>query len=71
MTNEDFKAWRKAMGLSQAAAAVALDMSASAIEQYDSGRRRDSGKPVEIPKAVALACAALYHRLEPWPGTKG
>lgn len=66
MTNEGFKAWRTAMGLSQAAAAEVLGMSKAAIENYDRGVRRDTGEPVVIPHSVALACAAVYHRIEAW-----
>lgn len=66
MTHEDFKAWRSAMDLSQAAAADALGLSKATVENYDRGTRREDGRPVEIPKHVALACAALWHRLEPW-----
>jgi transcriptional regulator with XRE-family HTH domain len=67
MTPEDFKAWRKAMGFrSQQAAADALGMSKSAIVNYELGTRRDGGKPVEIPRVVALACAALDAGLDAW-----
>lgn len=74
MTSDEFKAWRKAMGFSQADAATALGLSKSTIELYDAGKRRDDGRPVEISRTVALACSALYHRLEPLgsePGTGG
>ena len=66
MTPDEFKAWRKAMGLTQVTAAKALDLSTSTIEMYDSGKRKNDGSPVSIPRTVALACAALYHKLEPW-----
>lgn len=68
MTPDDFKAWRKAMGLSQRAAAEALGMSRPAIENYERGHRIGDNRKVEIPRTVALACAALFHRLEPWGG---
>lgn len=66
MTSDDFKAWRKEMGFSQAKASDALGLSKPTIENYERGVRRDTGAPVEIPLSVALACAALFHRLEPW-----
>ena len=66
MTPDDFKAWRAAMGFNQIEAAKALGLSKSSIELYEKGRRRDDGRPVEIPLTVALSCTALFHRLEPW-----
>ena len=69
MTPADFKDWRNQMGFSIVAAEKALGLSKSTIDLYEAGKRRDTGAPVEIPHTVALACAALYHRLEPWGGT--
>lgn len=59
MTPEQFKAWRKHLRLTQAAAAEALGISPSSIVLYERGSRIDDGRPVEIPKTVELACAAL------------
>ena len=67
MTNNHFRSWRRAIGLSQAAAADALGLTPSIIEMYEGGSGPDEGG-AEIPKAVALACSALYRRLEPWAG---
>jgi len=47
-----FKDWRKRLGLSQRGAADALGLSLRAVQNYESGLR-------EIPKPVALACAAV------------
>lgn len=66
MTPKDFKDWREQMGLSQKAAADALGISKPTVENYDRGTRREDGRPVVIPRTVALACAALYHNIEPW-----
>ena len=66
MSPEAFKAWRRQMGLTQAGAAEALGISVPTVENYERGTRRENGNPVVIPKPVALACTALYHRLEPW-----
>lgn len=67
MTPADFKAWRKAMKFTQAQAAEALGLGKSAIEQYDTGKRRSTGETIaEVPRPIALACAALAHGLEEW-----
>jgi hypothetical protein len=77
MTPQEFRQWRLAMGFTtQQQAADALDISKSAVELYETGRRRDTGQPVVIPRVVALACAALRaamgssasveNRLEEW-----
>lgn len=60
MTPAEFKRWRKARGFTQAQAAEALGVSVGSIALYEAGHRQD-GKPraVAIPKAIALACAAL------------
>lgn len=66
MKPDDFKAWRTVMGISQAGAAEALGLSKSTIENYERGTRREDDRPVTIPLSVALACSAIYHRLDPW-----
>ncbi len=68
MTHEDFKNWRKKMGLTQQQAADVLGLSKATIENYDKGVRREDGRPVVIPRVVALACAAIEHKLEPFGG---
>lgn len=65
MTPEQFKAWRKDMSLTQAAAAKALGISKPSVELYELGHRRDDGRPVVIPLTVALACAAVRAGLAP------
>lgn len=57
MTPEEFKAWRKRLGLTQGQAAEALGLSLRAIQYYERGER-------EITKTVALACAAVEAGLE-------
>ena len=66
MDREAFKAWRKAVTLTQTEAAESLGISKSTVELYERGSRRDNGAPVEIPKHIALACTAIYHKLPPW-----
>jgi len=59
VTSEDFKSWRKEMGLSQQAAADVLDMSKGSVELYERGSRRDDGREVIIPTTVHLSCKYL------------
>lgn len=65
MNADDFKAWRKEMELSQSAAAKELGLSVDTLTNYEAGVRRDTGKPVLIPRYIALACAALKAGLKP------
>jgi len=63
MTAEAFRAWLDRMGgprraMSDRAAAEALGMSRNTIKAYKDGT-------AEVPKVVALACAALAFGLPP------
>jgi transcriptional regulator with XRE-family HTH domain len=57
MTPGGFKAWRKALGLSQKKAADALGLKNRIVQYYEKGER--DGEKVKIPKHVRLACYAL------------
>lgn len=57
MTPGEFKAWRKALGLSQKRAADALGLKNRIVQYYEKGER--DGEKVKIPKHVRLACYAL------------
>lgn len=57
MKPEDFKRWRKALGLSQKEAACALGLKKRIIQYYEKGLR--DNRPVAIPLSVALACYAI------------
>lgn len=59
MTNDQFKAWRRHVGLTMVEAAKALGVSTGSIELYERGSRREDNRPVKIPKPVELACAAV------------
>ncbi|WP_082552630.1 helix-turn-helix transcriptional regulator [Methylobacterium sp. Leaf456] len=59
MPPDDFKAWRLALGYSQAEAAAALGLSRATIQLYERGQRHEDARPVEIPPAVILACDTL------------
>jgi transcriptional regulator with XRE-family HTH domain len=67
MTPDQFKSWRKAMGLKQKEAADLLGLKKRVIQYYEHGKR--DGKVVEIPKTVALACYALTAGIESYDGT--
>jgi hypothetical protein len=57
MTAEQFRQWLAAMKISGAEASRLLDVNVNTITRY----KRNGG-----PQMLALACAALYHRLKEW-----
>ncbi len=59
MTPEEFKDWLKIMRISQKKASVALGVHVNTVNGWVLGK-------TAINQTVALACRALYHRLEPW-----
>lgn len=65
MTPASFRQWRKSLGLTQLQAAEAIGVSRDSVWLYEAGKRRDDGRPVAIPRTVALACAAISAGLEP------
>lgn len=69
MKPKDFKRWRKSLGLSQKAAAMALGLKPRMIQYYEKGER--GGKPVEVPKTVRLACYALAEGVADYSGPRG
>lgn len=66
MSPDDFKAWRKHMKLTQRAAAEALGVSLPTLQAWERGAAFATGKPVEIGRRTALACAALAAGLAEW-----
>lgn len=57
MTADDFNNWLKRTGLSGLQAAKILGIAPNSVVKY-----RREGAPIHI----ALACSAIYHKLEPW-----
>ncbi|WP_420405075.1 helix-turn-helix transcriptional regulator [Nisaea sp.] len=57
MTSGEFKKLRKFLKLSQKEMAEALGLKRRMIQYYEKGER--DGEPLDIPKAVELACYAL------------
>ena len=66
MTPADFRAWQARMGLTVRAAAELLGVAPSTVQDWRTGTSRSTGKPIELPKMLALACAALSDRQGPW-----
>jgi transcriptional regulator with XRE-family HTH domain len=66
MSPQQFRSWRKAMGLKQKEAADRLGLKKRVIQYYERGHR--DGKKVEVPKAVELACYALSRGVESYDG---
>jgi transcriptional regulator with XRE-family HTH domain len=69
MTPHGFKAWRKALGLSQKKAADALGLKNRIVQYYEKGER--DGEKVKIPKHVRLACYALSVGVSDYHGPNG
>lgn len=69
MTPETLKAWRERQCWSKSMAARQLGLSITGYFQYESGKplidNAGKKKPRQIPKTVALACAAITHRIPP------
>lgn len=55
------------MGLKQRETADLLGLKKRVIQYYEQGER--DGKPVDIPKTVALACYALSAGVDSYDGT--
>lgn len=68
MRPEQFKAWRRSLGLKQKEAAEYLGLKKRMIQYYEKGKR--DGRPVEIPKSVRLACFALTQGVADYNGER-
>lgn len=67
MKSDDLRAWQAQVGLTPPKAAVALGVSYATYRDWLAGVSRTSGKPIEISRQTALACAALAAGLDPYP----
>lgn len=63
MDAEQFKAWRKELGLTQKEAAVQLGVATLTVQQYERGFRHDNQQPVAIPEKIEQACRAVSLKL--------
>ena len=66
MTPADLRAWQKAMGISGREAARRLGVAPGTYQDWVTGTSRTTGKPIQISRLVALACAALAAGIAPW-----
>ncbi|MEO0497100.1 MAG: helix-turn-helix transcriptional regulator [Pseudomonadota bacterium] len=68
VTPEEFRAWRKGLGLGQKEAAERLGLRKRMIQYYEKGER--DGKTVEVPLTVSLACFAVTKHVVQFDGVK-
>ena len=68
MKPEEFKNWRKSLGLRQKEAADRLGLRKRMIQYYEKGERE--GKAVDIPLTVELACFAVLKNVLTFDGVK-
>lgn len=66
MTPADLRAWQKAMGISGREAARRLGVAPGTYQDWVTGTSRTTGKPIQISRLVALACAALAAGVGEW-----
>jgi transcriptional regulator with XRE-family HTH domain len=66
MKPDEFREWRKRLGLKQKDAAELLGLKKRVIQYYEKGKR--DGKPVDIPKTVELACFAISSGIRAFDG---
>ncbi|WP_207479548.1 helix-turn-helix domain-containing protein [Arenibaculum pallidiluteum] len=69
MTPQEFRETRKRLRLTQAELGEALGLGTSTVALYERGYRMDRERePVEIPKTVRLAMAALVLGVKDYAG---
>lgn len=66
MSPQQFRHWRRTLGLKQKDAAECLGLKKRMIQYYEKGNR--DGRPVDIPKSIRLACYALSQGIEDFDG---
>jgi transcriptional regulator with XRE-family HTH domain len=66
MSPDQFREWRRSLGLKQKEAADKLGLKKRMIQYYEKGKR--DGRPVEIPKSIRLACYALTEGVADFDG---
>ena len=66
MTPADLRAWQAHMGISGREAARRLGVAPGTYQDWVTGTSRTTGKPIQISRLVALACAALAAGVVEW-----
>ena len=66
MSPADLRAWQASMGFTNVAAAAALRVTTRTYADWIAGVSRTTGKPINIPGMVGLACAAHAAGLSEW-----
>jgi transcriptional regulator with XRE-family HTH domain len=66
MSPQQFRLWRRTLGLKQKDAADRLGLKKRMIQYYEKGNR--DGRTVEIPKSIRLACYALSEGIGDFDG---
>ena len=66
MTPADLRAWQAHMGISGREAARRLGVAPGTYQDWVTGTSRTPGKPIQISRLVALACAALAAGVGEW-----
>ena len=59
MTPAELKEWRKRAGLSQRNVAEMLEIALPTWQRYERGFDWKTSAPVEVPRWLSLACAAM------------
>jgi transcriptional regulator with XRE-family HTH domain len=66
MKPQQFRRWRKSLGLKQKEAAELLGLKKRMIQYYEKGER--DGKTIVIPKYIRLACYAVGEGIADFDG---
>lgn len=69
LTGKLIKEWRERLGWSQAETAEKLGISEGSWRNYEHEKRKDKEEPVQIPKLLDWALAALHGNLKPFSET--
>ncbi len=66
MSPQQFRQWRRSLGLKQREAAERLGLKKRMIQYYEKGER--DGKVITIPKYIRLACYAVSDNVVDFDG---
>lgn len=69
LTGATLKDWRERLGWSQAEVAEKIGISEGSWRNYENEKRVDKKDPVQIPRLLDWALAALHAKLKPFSET--